>query len=305
MNAVRAQIPGFRSETTTVDGVCLHYWIGGDPAGQPVVLWHGFLSTSYAWRDVAPALAQGGLSVLVPDMRGFGDSDKPAGNAGYDARALALECRALVASIGFGLGKPMVLAAHDMGALPALLWAADYPQEIAGLLYIEAPVMLGEVLRKVFAYTPEAMAQGSMWWWILPLAPGVPERLIVGNERAFLGWFYEGDATVHKKVFTHAVVDEYLRSFAGRQGVLGSMGIYRAAFTSIEQTEPLLERKVTVPVIALGGEKGLAAKVGETVKMVAQNVDAHVLANCGHFMPEEQPVELTRHILALARTARS
>ena len=61
-----------------------------------------------------------------------------------------------------------------MGALPALIWTADHPEEVAGLLYIEAPVMLGPVLRQVFAYTPQAMAQGSMWWWILPLAPGVP-----------------------------------------------------------------------------------------------------------------------------------
>ena len=89
-------IPGFRSETVTVDGVRLHYWIGGNPRGQPALLWHGFLGTSYAWREVAPALAQAGLAVLVPDMRGYGDSDKPDGNDGYDARALSEEGRALV-----------------------------------------------------------------------------------------------------------------------------------------------------------------------------------------------------------------
>jgi pimeloyl-ACP methyl ester carboxylesterase len=186
----RAVIHGFESRTATVAGVRLHYWVGGEASGQPVILWHGFLSTAYAWRDVAPALARAGLAVLIPDMRGFGDSDKPAGNDGYDARSLAEECRALVAAIGFGKGKLLIHAAHDMGALPALIWTADHPEEIAGLLYIEAPVMLGPVLRQVFAYTPQAMAQGSMWWWILPLAPGVPERLIVGNERAFLTWFY-------------------------------------------------------------------------------------------------------------------
>ena len=78
-----------------------------------------------------------------------------------------------------------------MGAPPALIWAADHPEELAGLLYIEGPVMLSDVLQRILAYTPEAMARGSMWW-ILPLAPGVPERLVVGNERAFLTWFYEG-----------------------------------------------------------------------------------------------------------------
>jgi pimeloyl-ACP methyl ester carboxylesterase len=134
-----ATIPGFESRTTTIADVRLHYWIGGDRNGKPVILWHGFLSTAYAWREVAPALAQAGMAVLIPDMRGYGDSDKPAGTDGYDARSLAEECRALAAAIDFGGGKPLIHAAHDMGALPALIWSADHAQEVAGLLYVEAP----------------------------------------------------------------------------------------------------------------------------------------------------------------------
>jgi pimeloyl-ACP methyl ester carboxylesterase len=299
MNVVAATIVGFVSKSATIAGIRLHYWTGGDPEGPPVILWHGFLSTAYAWREVAPALAKAGLSVLIPDMRGYGDSDKPSGNDGYDARSLAEEGRALIAAIGFGKGKPLIHAAHDMGALPALLWAADHPEEIAGLLYIEAPVMLGPVLRQVFSYTPQAMAQGSMWWWILPLAPGVPERLIVGNERAFLTWFYEGDHVVNHNAFTPEAIDEYLRTFAGKVGVLGSMGIYRAAFASIDQTEPLMKAKISVPVVALGGEKGLGARVGDMVAMVAENVEAHTLTGCGHFMTEERPEFVAEHIISL------
>lgn len=296
----RPAITGFRSAFVTVEGVRLHYRLGGDPQGPPVILWHGFLSTSYAWRDVAPALAEAGMAVLVPDMRGFGDSDKPVGNDGYDARSLAEECRALVAAIGFGKGKQLIHAAHDMGALPALIWSADRPEDVAGLLYIEAPVMLGAVLRHVFSYTPDAMAQGSMWWWILPLAPGVPEALIVGNERAFLTWFYAGDHVVNHDAITPEAVDEYLRTFAGKEGVLGSMGIYRAAFATIDQTEPLMADKVTVPVVALGGEKGLGDKVGQMVAMVAETVEAHTVKDCGHFMTEERPAFVIRHILDLS-----
>jgi pimeloyl-ACP methyl ester carboxylesterase len=292
-------ITGFRSETTTVASVRLHYWIGGAHDGQPVILWHGFLSTGYAWREVATILADAGMAVLVPDMRGYGDSDKPDGVEGYDARALSEEMRSLVAATGFGGRRPIILAAHDMGALPALIWAADYPDEVAGLLYIEAPVMLGDVMRKVIAYTPQAMAHGSMWWWILPLAPGVPERLIVGNERAFLTWFYEGH-TVHPEVFNDVTVNEYLRTFSGREGVLGALGIYRAAFTSIDQTEPLMIAKVTVPVIAIGGIKGLGDKVGEMVRMVAENVTSETLSDAGHFVPEEAPDAVARHIWAMA-----
>jgi pimeloyl-ACP methyl ester carboxylesterase len=294
-------IPGLRSETVNVAGIRLHYWIGGDPDGRPVILWHGFLSTAYAWRKVATVLAAAGMAVLVPDMRGYGDSDKPAGNEGYDARALSEEMRALVGEIGFGGSRAIILAAHDMGALPALIWAADYPEEVATLLYIEAPVMLGDMLRTVIAYTPEAMSKGSMWWWIVPLAPGVPERLIVGNERAFLTWFYEG-ATVSPEVFDDATVVEYLRTFAGREGVLGALGVYRAAFTTIAQTEPLTIGKVTVPIVAIGGVKGLGEKVGEMVRLVASNVTAETLSESGHFVPEEAPDAVIRHVRAISAT---
>jgi pimeloyl-ACP methyl ester carboxylesterase len=292
--------PDFVSEKIDINGVNIHYQIGGDPNGQPVLLWHGFLSTSYAWRKVMTLLIAHGYAVLVPDMRGYGDSDKPAGTEGYDARALAEEFRALVSKIGFGAGRPLILVAHDMGAPPALLWAADYPEEIAGLLYVEAPVMLSEILTKIIAYTPEAMKEGSMWWWILPFAPDVPERLVVGNERAFLTWFYER-STFDPNSIDSATVDEVLRTFSGREGVLGAMGVYRAAFITIAQTTPLTEigHQVTVPVVALGGEKGLGGKVGKTVKAVAQHVEDYLIPNCGHFMPEECPDEIVRHLVTM------
>jgi pimeloyl-ACP methyl ester carboxylesterase len=245
-----------------------------------------------------PLLAEAGFSILVPDMRGYGDSDKPAGTEGYDARALSEEFRELVRQIEFGAGRPLIVAAHDMGAPPALLWAAEHPEEVAGLLYIEAPVMLSAVLTKIIAYTPEAMKEGSMWWWMIPLAPGVPERLIVGNERAFLTWFYDRH-TASRDAISAADVDETLRSFAGREGVLGAMGVYRAAFTTIQQTEPLTIHKVKVPVVALGGTKGLGDHVLPMVKMVCENVEGRVIPDCGHFVPEERPEEIARHVLAM------
>src|SRR6202161_1531063 len=186
MRACVKAIAHFESATALVGGVTLHYRVGGDPNCPPVLLWHGFLGTSYSWHKVMPLLVEAGYRVLVPDMRGFGDSDKPAGNEGYDGRALAEEFRALRQQIGFGAGRPLTLVAHDMGAPPALLWAADHPDEVAGLIYVEGPVMLQGMLGKIIAYTPEAMAKGSFWWWVLPLAPGVPEILIVGREREFL-----------------------------------------------------------------------------------------------------------------------
>jgi pimeloyl-ACP methyl ester carboxylesterase len=236
MRASVKAIAHFESATALVGGVTLHYWLGGDPNGPPVLLWHGFLGTSYSWHKVMPLLVEAGYRVLVPDMRGFGDSDKPAGNEGYDGRALAEEFRALRQQIGFGAGRPLTLVAHDIGAPPALLWAADHPDEVAGLIYVEGPVMLQAMLGKIIAYTPEAMAKGSFWWWVLPLAPGVPEILIVGREREFLNWFYQGPSGAAPEAISPESVNEYLRSFSGKEGVLGAEGVYRAAFTTIAQT---------------------------------------------------------------------
>jgi len=134
-----------------------------------------------------------------------------------------------------------------------------------------------------------------MWWWLLPFAPGAPERLIVGNERAFLTWFY-GFASADPRSIEPAAIDEYLRTFSGTEGVLGALGVYRAAFTTIDQTEPLTLNKVRVPVIALGGEKAQGGRIAEMVALVAETVEGGSVPDCGHFIPEERPDEIVRRV---------
>ena len=90
-NRDKAQIPGFESTYVTLNNVRIHYWIGGNPDGPPVLLWHGFLGTSYTWHKMMPMLAAAGFAVLAPDMRGYGDSDKPGGKDGYELRQSAHE----------------------------------------------------------------------------------------------------------------------------------------------------------------------------------------------------------------------
>lgn len=302
--ATAAAIRGFTDDHADVEGVRLHYWIGGPPDGPPVLLWHGFLGTGYVWRHVAPRLTDAGMRVLVADMRGYGDSDKPGGTAGYDAAALAQEMRALVARLGFGGGAPLTLVAHDMGAPPALLWAAAHPEEVRGMLYLEEPVLLADVIAKIINFNPQAMERGSLWWWILALAPNAPERLIVGNERAFLTWFYDRDVSTRRAIGSD-VVDEYLRTFAGRDGVLGALGVYRAVFTTMEQTEPLTRTKVQVPVVALGGERAQGDRVMQMLQLVASDVSGGTVDGCGHFLPEEAPGEIVRHTLAMVQRGRA
>jgi hypothetical protein len=163
-------------------------------------------------------------------------------------------------------------------------------------------VMLSSVLTKVISYTPEAMQKGFMWWWILPLAPGVSERLVVGHEREFLTWFFEF-AAASSDAIPDETIKEYLRTFSGVEGVLGAMGVYRAAFTTTAQTEPLQQDKVRIPIVALGGAKAQGEKVREMVTMVASNVTGHVIPDCGDFLPEECPEEIVRHIHTLSVVA--
>ena len=133
-------------------------------------------------------------------------------------------------------------------------------------------------------------------------APDVLKRLIVGHERELLAWFYEG-ATANPASIEPATIDEYLRSFSGVEGVLGAHGVYRAAFTTMDQTAPLALRKVQLPVIALGGDKSLGDKVQQMVAMVAESVEGHTLVYCGHFIPEEQPERVMDYIRRLAEKA--
>ncbi len=114
-NATPHRKADIRSLSAEVRGIRLHYLAAGDPGGPPVLLWHGFLGTCRVWRRVIPLLADAGFAVLAPVMRGYGDSDKPPGVAGYDARALAEEFRGLVRQTGFGGGRPILLVGHDMG----------------------------------------------------------------------------------------------------------------------------------------------------------------------------------------------
>ncbi|MBV9676201.1 MAG: alpha/beta hydrolase [Acidobacteriaceae bacterium] len=270
----------FTHRTEIVNGVAIHYVIGGQ--GEPVVLWHGFLETWYHWRKVMPALADS-YTVLAFDMRGFGDSGKP--KDAYQLQTLADDCRELVSHLGF---RRVHLVAHDMGAPPALLYASQHPEQVRSLTYLDEPVVLDSALQNLFRFAPDTLQMGGLWWWTFALAPGMAEQLIAGHEREFLSWFYQHYCVDPGSISPDAV-DEYLRTFAAPDGVTGAFGVYRCIFDWIAQTNPLRDKKVTVPVLGLGGEKSMGARVAEMLREVAVDVRGGAVPGCGHFVAEEQP----------------
>ena len=121
----------FSHHTTSVNGIKLHYVIGGH--GDPVVLLHGWPETWYAWRHVMPALAKN-YTVIAPDLRGLGDSSKPP--TGYDGKTVAEDIHQLVTQLGY---KTIFLVGHDIGTWVAYPYAAAHPTEVKGLAIMEVP----------------------------------------------------------------------------------------------------------------------------------------------------------------------
>lgn len=276
----------FSHHTTIANGINLHYIIAGE--GTLVLLWHGFLETWYCWRKVIPALAER-YTVIAPDMRGYGDSDKP--EQGYDAQTLAADFRQLVHQLGF---KQVHLVAHDMGSPPALIYAATYPDEVLSLAYLEEPVLAEQILQDIFKFAPGTTQNGGLWWWTFFLTQNLPETLIAGHEREFLTYFYKTYCYDSKAVSD--AIDEYLRTFASPGGVRGAIGVYRAIFESIQQTKPLMLNKIKTPVLALGGEQSLSDRVKTMMENVASNVRGGAVEQCGHFIPDEQPEFLVEQL---------
>jgi pimeloyl-ACP methyl ester carboxylesterase len=125
----------FSHHIASVNGIQMHYVIGGQ--GDPVVLLHGWPQTWYEWRHIMPALARN-YTVIVPDLRGLGDSSKPL--TGYDGNTTAEDIHQLVAQLGF---KDIFLVGHDLGAFVSYSYAAAHPNEVLRLVILDVPIALG------------------------------------------------------------------------------------------------------------------------------------------------------------------
>lgn len=280
----RAPIPdGATSRYATVNGVQLHYVIAG--SGDPVLLLHGWPETWYAWRKVIPVLAAR-YTVIAPDMRGYGDSERPAG--GYDKVTVATDLHELVRSLGFGR---IHLVAQDMGGPVGFAYAASFPADVRDFAFIESAVP---------GFGLEAsmdVAHGGSWHVGFNMAEGISEMLVAGRERAFLEYFYRR-GTLHPDALTQADIDEYARSYEAG-GLVASFKYYRTLFDDAKANrEKLAVQALILPVLSLAAEKGFGDLSHASIAQVADQVERQTIAEAKHFLVQDQPQAATEAILS-------
>jgi pimeloyl-ACP methyl ester carboxylesterase len=278
----------YESGTVRIGDFDLAYKTVGQ--GPPILLVHGWMGKGYSWRKLAPLLAPH-AQVIMPDMRGYGDSGKPS--HGYDACTLKTDLQTLIAVLG--VGKPVVVG-HDMGAMPSFMYAAENPDDIAALCYLDEPLP-GYNLDQ---YTIFAEPLGGFWWFGMNWTPELCELLIEGKEREYMEMLMTS-MIADKSALTSEDFDEYLRTYKGREGIAGSVGWYRAALISTEQMRNAGRLPASLPLLALGGEYGISGTF-EQMKLVHDKPAGGVIAACGHLIAEEKPEELANALLGFMKS---
>ncbi|MGA8213449.1 MAG: alpha/beta hydrolase [Candidatus Sulfotelmatobacter sp.] len=271
-----AQTEAIASRMAQVDGVNLHYLTAG--RGPAVLLLHGYTQTSRMWRPIIPLLAAK-FTVIAPDLPGIGDSDIPAD--GLDMKNAAVRIHALVKSLGVEKAR---VVGHDIGLMVAYAYAAQFPSETEKLVVMDA--FLPGVAGWEDVYNNPGI-------WHFRFNGPTPEALVRGRERTYFDYFWN-DFAADK---THSIPEADRAAYAAAYARPGRMRAGWAYFVSFQQAArdfaQLSQTKLTMPVLAIGGEKANGQVLGDQMKIVATDATMVVLKDCGHWVLEEEPKETT------------
>ncbi|MGW7657675.1 alpha/beta fold hydrolase [Streptomyces tendae] len=254
--------------------------------GPTIVLVAGFPQSSYAWRRLMPLLADR-FHVIAVDLPGQGDSDKPVD--GYDTLTTGKRLRSLLKVLGEDW---YVLVGHDVGAWVGYAYAHQFAADLRGVVLLDGNIP-GVTLRPTITLGPDNWRN---WHFLFNPIPDLPEALLQGRERILIEWFFSRKTANWRTTFSKADIDEYERVYQAPGGLRGMLGYYRAVLEDIEQNTPLMQKKIDVPVLALGGEVGSAPDLHESMQPLGRNVRGGVIAGSGHYIPEEEPEALAREI---------
>jgi len=274
----------FRHHHAPLDEVTLHYVTAGRDAAPAVVLLHGFPQTWYEWRHVMPGLAER-WRVIAPDLRGLGDSSRPAG--GYDKRTMAGDIAQLLDRLGI---ERCFLAGHDWGGPVAFALAAARPAAVRRLAILDV-AMPGDGAADI-------SQGGRRWHHAFHRTLDLPEALVQGRERLYLTWFFR--TLGHRPdAIAEADIDEYVRTYSQPGALRAGFGLYRAVFQDVADNRAALARgKLKLPVLALGGGEswGRREETAASLRQLAENVRGVVIPDAGHWLPEEQPALVLQHL---------
>jgi pimeloyl-ACP methyl ester carboxylesterase len=270
----------FTSRYIDAGDLRLHAVTGGE--GPPLLLVHGWPQTWYAWRMLMPALARD-FFVVAPDQRGIGLSGNP--QDGYDTATLAGDMVALMEALGH---QRFALYGTDVGMPIAYALAADHRDRVDRLAVSEAP--LPGISPSPPLFLPPQLNE-RLWHLAFNQLTKVNEQLVTGREEIFFGAEFDASAGTNK--LPGEAVRYYIDTLAASPDHLrGSFGFYRAIPATSAQNEQRKARRLTLPVLAIGGEESSGEGPGMTMKLAADNVQTLVLAGCGHWVAEQAPEQL-------------
>ncbi|MFG2536311.1 alpha/beta fold hydrolase [Streptomyces sp. NPDC048511] len=273
-------LDGFTHRWVDAGGVRLHAVEGGRPDGPAVVLLAGFPQTWWAWRKVMAPLADR-FHVIAIDLPGQGHSERP--DISYDTHTVAAYVHAAVKALGV---PTYWLVAHDIGAWVAFSLALTHRSRLRGLALLDAGIP-GITLPDSVPTTPEQA--WKTWHFAFHLVPDLPETLLAGREREYVGWFLKAK-TLSSDTFDDAEIERYAASVAADGGLRASLAYYRYAAESARKNHEALEReRLTVPVLGISGSHGSIPDMGASLRPWADHTTGIVVPDAGHFIPDEQP----------------
>ena len=268
------------SRMAEVDGVKLHYLTAGH--GPAVILLHGYTQTSRMWRPIMPLLAEK-FTVIAPDLPGIGDSGIPSDR--LDMKNAAIRIHGLAKSLGVEKAR---VVGHDIGLMVAYAYAAQFPKETEKLVVMDA--FLPGVQGWEDVYNNPAI-------WHFRFSGPTPEALVKGRERTYFEHFWNNFAADKTRSLPEVDRAAYTAAYA-RPGRMRAGWAYFVSFQqAAKDFAELSKTKLTMPVLAIGGEKANGALLGQQMKIVATDATMVVLKDTGHWVLEEQPKHTTDALL--------
>jgi pimeloyl-ACP methyl ester carboxylesterase len=271
--------PGFKHQFAEVNGVKIHYVMGG--SGDPLVLMHGFGQNWFMWNRLLPELSRH-FTIIAPDLRGMGESDKP--DSGYDKKTMAVDIHELVKKLGY---TSINLAGHDIGLMVAYAYAAQFGTEVKKLALMDALLPGVEPVWTDFS--------GKAWWFGFFARP-VSGYLVKGKEGAFLNDFWPVVGHV-KEPFTKEESAEFIRAFSV-PGATTACFHWFGNFPQDALDNHIFEKiKLQMPVLAMGAEYGSGSFLAKHTRVVATNVSEVIITGSGHWIVQEKTEQVQKALL--------